>query len=109
MPSKEVVMRHVLFIGVYYCGCCNELLDEVVKPLMRKYPDNVTAHYGWDEDIARVNGRKRIRNVPLFVVENGGVEEFRFNGRLSAEQIEGIVTYEGETLTLDDVMGGDAP
>lgn len=100
-------MRNVLFFGLHYCGCCNEILEGVVKPLMRKYPGNVTAHYGWDEAIARANGRKKVKTVPLFVVEKDGEEEFRFSGRLEADQIEGIVLCERETLTLEDVRSGN--
>ena len=99
-------MRNVLYIGRNDCPACVTLYNEVVAQLETKYPANVTSHVSWDEAIARVNARKEIDNIPLFVVENGGEEEFRFFGRLDAEQIEGIVAYEGETLTLDDVLGG---
>ena len=34
-----------------------------------------------------------------------GVEEFRFAGELSAEEIEAIVNYDGEVLTLEEVRG----
>lgn len=100
-------MRTVLFIGMRGCSTCDSLYEKVVAPLERKHPRNVSSHYSWDEAMARVNGRKEIRSVPLFVVENGGEEEFRFFGRLSAEQIEGIVRCEREAITLEEVLGGE--
>ena len=100
-------MRKVLFIGASYCGKCKWLLENVVAPLAEKHPEAVSVHYGRDQEIFRVNERKRIKTVPLFVVENDGEEEFRFSGNLSAEQIEGIIAYEGEVLTLDDVLCGN--
>lgn len=97
-------MRTVHYIGRAGCGMCEDIMEHVVAPLMARYPDNVVAHYGWDSDMERINNRKPIDRVPLFVVENGGEEEFRFSGRLTLDEIEDIVTYDGEVLTLGDVL-----
>ena len=101
-------MRHVAFIGFAGCGACDGILESVVKPLMERYPNNVSAHYGWDETIARVNKRKEITNVPLFVIENGGREDFRYVGRLGIEELAAIIECERDAISLDDVLGGGA-
>lgn len=95
-------MRTVMLVGRAGCGACHSA-KRAIAPIMGLYPENVTAHFTWDRDVERINARKRIDRVPLFVVENGGEEEFRFSGWLSADEIEEIVTCDADTLSLEDI------
>ena len=79
-------------------------MEHVVTPLVERYPGHVKVHHGWDADMERINKRIPITRIPLFVVEHNGCEEFRFSGRLTFEEVEEIVTYDGEVLTLGDVL-----
>lgn len=99
-------MRNVVFITRPGCAQCLDLLETVIAPLKERHPRNVEVHSTWDGKIAEINKRGTITRIPLFVVENGGREEFRYSGRLSLEELEAIVTCEDEVLTLDDVMEG---
>ncbi|RVU97054.1 hypothetical protein EII22_08965 [Coriobacteriales bacterium OH1046] len=98
-------MRNIVYIGRDGCAMCESILDLVVAPLMDKYPDRITSHFSWDQDVERVNSRKPIDRVPLFVVERDGEEEFRFSGWLSADEIEEIATCDAGTLSLEDIRG----
>lgn len=100
-------MRNVIFIGRAGCNSCWYLYETVIKPLQERYKRNVSVHYGWDATVQRVNKRKQITRIPLIVVERDGREEFRYSGRLEPEELAAIIEYEGDTITLDDVLGGD--
>lgn len=82
---------------------CERILEHVVAPLMDAYPDMITSHFSWDQDMERVNARKAITRVPLFVVEKDGEEEFRLSGWLSADEIEDIMLCDADTLSIDDI------
>ena len=97
-------MRQVHYVGRAGCGMCEDIMEHVVAPLSERYPGHVTAHFGWDSDMERINRRKPITHVPLFVVEHGGEEEFRFSGRLTLGELEEIVTCDAEALALGDVL-----
>lgn len=97
-------MRNIVFIGADYCASCNTLRAKVAEPLHRLYPDNVSIHHGFDDKVAEVDGRKTIDHIPLIVVEKDGVEEFRYSGGLSLEEIEDIILSDRDTLTLDEVL-----
>lgn len=99
-------MRKVIYIGQSYCPACNSMLENVVKPLKAKHPDSVSVHYGWDGVMERVNRRKSIKTIPLFVVENEGREEFRYSGKLSVKELSAIIECERDVITLDDVLDG---
>lgn len=98
-------MRNVVFIGREGCNPCHYLMETVVQPLIDDYPDNVSAHYGWDRKIAKVNERKKITHIPLFVIERDGVEEFRCSGRLTYDQLADII--ECDSLTVEEVLGAE--
>lgn len=38
------------------------------------------------------------------IVEHNGKEEFRFSAMIDEEQLEAIITHEGEVLILEDVI-----
>lgn len=99
-------MRNIIFIGRAGCGACSRVRTLVIEPLAKRYPNNVSIHYNWDDVTERVNRRKTIKRIPLVVVEKDGREEFRYCGELSIEKLAAIVECENETLTLDDVLGG---
>ena len=99
------VLRSIIFIGRAGCGACDRLYKEVIAPLTKKHPDRVTSHHGWDRVVSAIDKRKSIKTVPLIVVEKDGREEFRYSGYLSASKLEGIIEYDGEVLSLDDVLG----
>ena len=42
--------------------------------------------------------------VPTIIVEHNGREEFRFSAMIDEEQLEAIITHEGDVLTFEDVM-----
>ena len=98
-------MRDVFYISASYCNQCQRIKREIVAPLVEKYPGHVSIHENYDAKIGELDNRKRVNRVPLFVVEKDGVEEFRFAGELSAEEIEAIINYDGEVLTLEEVRG----
>lgn len=98
-------MRNILFIGRKGCNACEYQRETVIEPLRQKYPDNVSVHYNWDAAIARVNAAKTITRIPLVVVECNGVEEFRYDGALTFEELESIIKCESATLTLEEVIG----
>ncbi len=86
-------MKHLYFIGMADCGDCNVIRRDLIEPLKEKYPGQVHVLYGWCADLARINGRQTITNVPTFVVEDHGVEEFRFSGTsLTGKELESLVT-----------------
>ena len=98
-------MRDLIMVARAGCGMCHDILERELAPLIERYPGHVSAHFAWDQTVETVNARKRVTHVPLFVVEHDGVEEFRFTGRLTTDELEEIVTCDAEALTLDDVLG----
>lgn len=100
-------MRNILFIGRKGCNACEYQRETVIEPLRQKYPDNVSVHYNWDASIARVNAAKTITRIPLTVVECNGVEEFRYDGALTFEELEEIINCNHATLTIDEVLDGN--
>ena len=99
-------MRDVIFIGRKGCSSCYYALETIVKPLMEKQPDHISYHYEWDAVIERVNRRAEIKEIPLYVIENHGEEEFRVHGMLTYDDVKAIIECEMEVLTLDDVLNG---
>lgn len=77
-------MRKLYFIGVAYCARCNRMLRDAVEPLYADYPDQIeeVVTSRWNEDLARIDGRKKITNVPTVVIEDDGEEVFRYSGVL---------------------------
>lgn len=63
-------MNTLYYIGQDHCGDCNKVRDELIEPLRKKHPECVKILYKWCDDIARINKRKEIDRVPLFVLED---------------------------------------
>ena len=86
------------------CGTCNVIRREVVEPLQEEYPDRVHILYDWDADLARIDGRKAVTNVPLFVIEDDGREEFRFSAFLKPGELEDIINCNADASAFEEVL-----
>lgn len=96
-------MRRIIYIGDRSCRWCARYRETVIDPLSASHPGAVEVHFGWDSKIAEVNGRCPITRVPTVVVENEGVEEFRFSAFLDADRLEEIVECDAPALTFEEV------
>lgn len=85
-------MRKLIYIGDRSCRPCRHYKETVIEPLMKKYPESIEVHVGFDEKIEEVNARKMITSVPTLVIEDDGVEQFRFSAFLESEKLESIIT-----------------
>lgn len=97
-------MVKVIYIGQDDCRYCKHYKETVIDPLAKLYPGNVEAHMSYDAKIAEVDARKLIDGVPLIVVERDGVEEVRLQGRLSLEDLEGIILREQGAPMLEEAF-----
>ena len=95
-------MRNIVYIGRAGCTSCTRLRMESIEPLKELYPENVEVHSGYDGKIAEINARQTIDKIPLIVVEKDGVEEFRYHGWMSLNDLEDIILCKRETLTLEE-------
>lgn len=84
-------MKHLYFIGMSDCGICNVMRREQIEPLQTKHPEQVHILYEWCPDLARINGRKVVDDVPLIVIEDDGEETFRFHGNLPQEELNSLL------------------
>lgn len=84
-------MRHLYFIGMPECGVCNLMRGEQIEPLKDMYPDRVHILYEWCEDLARINARKVVDDVPLIVIEESGDEVLRLHGQLPQSELEALL------------------
>ena len=97
-------MRNIVYIGRAGCTSCTRLRMEAKEPLKELYPENVEVHSGYDGKIAEINARQTIDKIPLIVVEKDGVEEFRYHGWMSLNDLEDIILCKREALTLEEVF-----
>ena len=97
-------MRNIVYIGRAGCTSCTRLRMESIEPLKELYPENVEVHSGYDGKIAEINARQTIDKRPRIVVEKDGVEEFRYHGWMSLNDLEDIILCKRETLTLEEVF-----
>ena len=97
-------MRNIVYIVRAGCTSCTRLRMESIEPLKELYPENVEVHSGYDGKIAEINARQTIDKIPLIVVEKDGVEEFRYHGWMSLNDLEDIILCKRETLTLEEVF-----
>lgn len=98
-------MRRIFFIGMPYCGACEQIRRSVVEPLVARRPQQVRVLTRWCPDMARIDGRRPITRVPLFVVEMDGAEEFRFSLWPDKGLLEGIIDSNADHLTFEEVFG----
>lgn len=84
-------MRRIIYIGADYCASCNTMRTKIIEPLQKLYPDNVSIHHNFDDTVKAVDDRKVIDTVPLVVVERDGVEEIRFTGFVSMNELEDLI------------------
>lgn len=84
-------MRKLIYIGDRSCRPCRHYKETVIEPLMKKYPESIEVHVGLDAKIEEVNARKMITSVPTLVIEEDGVEQFRFSAFLESEKLEAII------------------
>lgn len=96
-------MRRIIYIGDRCCPGCVRYRETVIDPISAQHPGAVEVHHGWDAKIAEVNGRRAITRVPTVVVENDGVEEFRFSAFLDADRLEEIIECDAPALTFEEV------
>lgn len=85
-------MRKLIYIGDRSCRPCRHYKETVIEPLMEKYPGIIEVHVGFDAKIEEVNARKMITSVPTLVIEDDGIEQFRFSAFLESEKLEAIIT-----------------
>lgn len=85
-------MRKLIYIGDRSCRTCRHYKETVIDPLMEKYPEQIEVHVGFDAKIEEVNARKMITSVPTLVIEDDGVEQFRFSAFLESDKLEAIIT-----------------
>lgn len=85
-------MRKLIYIGDRSCRPCRHYKETVIEPLMEKYPGIIEVHVGFDTKIEEVNARKMITSVPTLVIEDDGIEQFRFSAFLESEKLEAIIT-----------------
>ena len=97
-------MRNVVFITQRDCPACLRMLNDVISPLAKRYPNNVSVHYRMDETMQRVNRRKAITKVPLIVIENDGEEDFRYSGWLSKKVLASIIESGEEVISLGEAI-----
>ena len=79
-------MRKLIYVGDRSCRPCRHYKETVIEPLMKKYPESIEVHVGLD-----ANARKMITSVPTLVIEEDGVEQFRFSAFLESEKLEAII------------------
>lgn len=97
-------MRHIVYLGDKTCKPCRDYKMSVIDPLIVKYPDAIEVHPEWDARFAKADALHPVTKVPTVIVETEGEEEFRFSAFLEPEQLESIIRYSGEVLTLEDVI-----
>ena len=97
-------MRHIVYLGDRTCKPCREYKERVIDPLIAKHPGAIEVHPCWDERFARANAAAPITKVPTIIVEHEGREEFRFSAMVDADQLEAIITHEGDALSSGDVI-----
>lgn len=98
-------MRHIVYLGDGSCGPCRAYKESVIDPINERHPGAIEVHPKWDARFARADAVIPVKTVPTMIVEKDGVEEFRFSAMIPEDQLEAIVTHEGDVLTLGDVTG----
>ena len=97
-------MRHLVYLGNASCKPCRDYKESVIDPLIESYPGAIEVHAHYDARFAKANALIPVTKVPTIIVEHNGREEFRFSAMIDEEQLEAIITHEGDVLTLEDVI-----